>query len=278
MSDKAKGRVWELDLPHNEKWVLLAMADHADHEGNNMYPGHALIAYKTDLNPDTVQRIVRRLLNRGILALPFPLMRPSPSNPYHIDWSMCHFKPKYERPTRGRPKSSDPTSDHYPSKKRTDAKSDHYSKSSDPTPLMIRLSEVNDPTPGDNDPTLARLRSALNHLTSKEPLEPSRTPAGAPASARAREGDVDEEIIKYGNGNKKEGGKEGKKEREREERAGRPDLSRYVPCVRCKNVMVDPNTPPVLCDDCRRKQRGGGRDPIQMYPRLEKRGGGKDRP
>jgi hypothetical protein len=44
MSAKQTGLVWELDLPHNEAWVLMAMADHADHDGQNVYPGIPLLA------------------------------------------------------------------------------------------------------------------------------------------------------------------------------------------------------------------------------------------
>jgi hypothetical protein len=32
MSGKIMGQVWDLALPHAELFVLLAMADHADHE------------------------------------------------------------------------------------------------------------------------------------------------------------------------------------------------------------------------------------------------------
>jgi Helix-turn-helix domain len=270
MSDKAKGHVWELDLPHNEKWVLLAMADHADHNGRNIYPGHALTAYKTDYSENTVIRLVRKLRERGILVLADPARRPSPSNPYHIDWERCTFKPPFASLPWGGA-HAEPRTDNLTALAPT--KNHHSDPScSDQEPPFGRarttIQQSKNHHLDDQEPPFPRLQNALNRLTLREPLEPSRTPAGAPASARAREGDVD--IIKYGNGNKKEGGKEGKKERER------LDLSRYVPCIRCKNVMVDPNTPPILCDDCRRKQRGGGRDPIQMYPRLEKRG--QDRP
>ncbi len=33
MSGKISGMVWDADLPRNLKYVLLAYADHADHEG-----------------------------------------------------------------------------------------------------------------------------------------------------------------------------------------------------------------------------------------------------
>lgn len=67
MSVKVMGRVWELDLPANEKFVLLALADHADHDGNNVFPGLELIAFKTGYTTQQVRRIERKLEKRGIL-------------------------------------------------------------------------------------------------------------------------------------------------------------------------------------------------------------------
>lgn len=67
MSVKVMGRVWELDLPANEKFVLLALADHADHDGNNVFPGLELIAFKTGYTTQQVRRIERKLETRKIL-------------------------------------------------------------------------------------------------------------------------------------------------------------------------------------------------------------------
>lgn len=69
MSAKAMGRVWDLDLPHNELLVLLAMADHADHAGNNIYPSIGLIAWKTGYSKRQVQRVIQKLVEDGILIL-----------------------------------------------------------------------------------------------------------------------------------------------------------------------------------------------------------------
>lgn len=61
------GKVWELQLPANKLLVLLAMADHADHNGDNIFPGMALIAYKTGYSERQVKRIVAQLVKDGIL-------------------------------------------------------------------------------------------------------------------------------------------------------------------------------------------------------------------
>jgi helix-turn-helix protein len=69
MSAKASGRVWDLDLPHNKRLVLLAMVDHADHEGRNIYPSTDLIAWKTGYSFRQVQRIIDMLIEDGILVV-----------------------------------------------------------------------------------------------------------------------------------------------------------------------------------------------------------------
>ena len=61
--------VWQADLPPNEKLVLLAYADHADHTGLDIYPSVDLISKKTGYSTRHVQRITRMLENQGLLVL-----------------------------------------------------------------------------------------------------------------------------------------------------------------------------------------------------------------
>lgn len=68
MSAKIMGHVWELDLPANKQLVLLAMADHADHEGENIYPSLGLIAWKTGYSESQTRRIIKALVTDGILV------------------------------------------------------------------------------------------------------------------------------------------------------------------------------------------------------------------
>lgn len=68
MSVKIMGQVWEKDLPQNKAWVLMAYADHADHDGNNAFPAIDLIAWKTNYKPRQVRRIVAELRNDMILV------------------------------------------------------------------------------------------------------------------------------------------------------------------------------------------------------------------
>ena len=62
MSVKAMSWVWDQNIERDEKFVLLAYADHADHEGKNIYPAVATIAKKTGYSERSVQRITRQLV------------------------------------------------------------------------------------------------------------------------------------------------------------------------------------------------------------------------
>jgi hypothetical protein len=77
MSVKAMGLVWDLPCPKtygevmfkpSHKYVLIAYADHADHNGKNIYPAVPTIAKKTGLDDRTVQRITHDLVTIGFLV------------------------------------------------------------------------------------------------------------------------------------------------------------------------------------------------------------------
>lgn len=67
MSVKISGQVWELDLDPMDKFVLLALSDHADHEGQSIKPGNALLCAKTGLSEKTIGMKIARFLEMGIL-------------------------------------------------------------------------------------------------------------------------------------------------------------------------------------------------------------------
>lgn len=69
MSGKLTGTVWDLDLPHNQAWVLMSLLDHAHHDGTKIFPSIALTAWKTGYSPRQVQRIIAELVTAGILEL-----------------------------------------------------------------------------------------------------------------------------------------------------------------------------------------------------------------
>jgi hypothetical protein len=71
MSVKIMGQVWDLDnelIKREEKYVLLAYTDHADHEGGNIYPSIELICEKTGYKERAVQLITRSLEEKGFLV------------------------------------------------------------------------------------------------------------------------------------------------------------------------------------------------------------------
>lgn len=93
MSVKATGKVWELKLPPARQMVLLALADHADHDGRSIRPGVPLIAWKTGYSERQVQRIIKTLVASGLLKV----TRQSAGKPteYAIDFSKGVTKSPY---------------------------------------------------------------------------------------------------------------------------------------------------------------------------------------
>jgi len=95
MSAKIMGQVYDLDLPANEQAVLLALADHADHEGNEVRPSNGLVAWKLGMSEDTVCRMKRKLVERGILVVVSEEI--GQAKEYRIDLSKGTKKAPYQR-------------------------------------------------------------------------------------------------------------------------------------------------------------------------------------
>ena len=72
MSALVMGLVWEQPITDEfgrpEKYILLAYADHADQNGNNIYPSVELIATKTGYEERQAQSITRKLERLGFLV------------------------------------------------------------------------------------------------------------------------------------------------------------------------------------------------------------------
>jgi hypothetical protein len=68
MSERINGALWGLMLSREERYLALALGDHADHEGANIFPSIGLLAWKTDYTPRRVQQLMRKLQARGILV------------------------------------------------------------------------------------------------------------------------------------------------------------------------------------------------------------------
>jgi hypothetical protein len=69
MSVEQMAEVWKLELAPNKRLVLLAYADHADEDGNNVFPSLARIAHKTGYSRDQVRRISRELKDDNLMVL-----------------------------------------------------------------------------------------------------------------------------------------------------------------------------------------------------------------
>lgn len=95
MSAKVLGHCWELDLPANQMMVLLAMADHADHMGGNVYPSIGLVAWKTGYSERQVKRIVKELVAAKLLVV--VQATPGEVIKYRIDLNAGVKKPAFER-------------------------------------------------------------------------------------------------------------------------------------------------------------------------------------
>ncbi len=76
MSVKAMALVWDMLCPEtygdlqfkpNHKYVLVAYADHADHNGKNIFPAIATVARKTGYGERNVQYLTGELEEMGIL-------------------------------------------------------------------------------------------------------------------------------------------------------------------------------------------------------------------
>lgn len=89
------GQVYDLDLPTNEQSLLVTLADHADHHGNNVFPSNGLVAWKLGMSEDTVARLKKKLAARGIL-IEVKAARGHVKE-YRIDLSKGEFKEPFKQ-------------------------------------------------------------------------------------------------------------------------------------------------------------------------------------
>ena len=73
MSVKLMGQVWEMELPRGEQLVMLALADHGEDDGSQIFPSVARLAWKTGYKERQVQNILRSLEAKGLIeAVAYP--------------------------------------------------------------------------------------------------------------------------------------------------------------------------------------------------------------
>lgn len=68
MSGKVTGLVLEADLPKDQKAVLVALADHANHDGTRVYPSTDKLIWMTGYERRSVQYALDKLEEKGILV------------------------------------------------------------------------------------------------------------------------------------------------------------------------------------------------------------------
>lgn len=98
MSVKIMGQVWDLQLTAPKLLVMLALSDHADHNGNNVFPSVELVAWKTCYSESQTRRIMKQLENDGLLEAK---RRPGKTTLYSIHLERGKLKAKFERSAKG---------------------------------------------------------------------------------------------------------------------------------------------------------------------------------
>ncbi len=68
MSVTVMAEVWQLQIESPQLIVLLAMADHADDDGV-CWPSQDLLAWKTQYTVRQVRRIIKGLINDGVVKI-----------------------------------------------------------------------------------------------------------------------------------------------------------------------------------------------------------------
>lgn len=107
MSVKAMALVWETKLETQTKLILLAYADHADHDGNNIFPSIGLVSWKTGSSPNTIRRHTKKMIEMGILISVGESKLGT--NQYKIDFDkLPKLKPYIGTGRRGRPETNPP--------------------------------------------------------------------------------------------------------------------------------------------------------------------------
>jgi len=94
MSIRLMASVWQCDFDHGQQAVMLAMADHADDNGDNCYPSIPLIAWKTGYSERQVSRVMHGLTALGVLVVVKAATNKRPAE-YAIRLEKAAQKPKY---------------------------------------------------------------------------------------------------------------------------------------------------------------------------------------
>lgn len=94
MSAKTTGVIWDLAVSVPWRMVLLAMVDHADHDGAHMRASQAFIAWKTGYSTRNVSRVMQDMIGAGLLILTDESI--GQENEYCFDLTAAKMKPKFK--------------------------------------------------------------------------------------------------------------------------------------------------------------------------------------
>jgi hypothetical protein len=176
MSVALMSEVWRLELTHAHQSVALALADHGDDDGSNIYPGIEYIAWKTGYSERNVIRIleqleaiklIRKVGERGIGK--------GNRQGYKMSVENVPLKPPMPRPKHDKPSRYSALKDDTESPYR---KGDNLSKGD-----RSDTQKVTSQTPkGDNSDTLKN-----EHIKIARPFEPSVNHQLEPSEVLSRE-------------------------------------------------------------------------------------------
>ncbi len=101
MSIKLVTRVWELDLPRGQMFLLLAMADFANDQGSGVFAGVDYLAWKSSYERRQVLRHLDALRKLGVLVLASPPGEAHPTAEYRLNLARApRKKPFMRRPAK----------------------------------------------------------------------------------------------------------------------------------------------------------------------------------
>jgi Helix-turn-helix domain len=95
VSASLMGSVYGIELSHPQQAILLAMADHAQDDGTDVFPSIARLAWKTGYDDRQVKRIIKDLRAEGVLVEVAPPAQHRPTE-YRIDLEAATKKPSFE--------------------------------------------------------------------------------------------------------------------------------------------------------------------------------------
>lgn len=170
--------VWKLKLKHPQQAVLLAMADHSNDEGGDVYPSAGLIGWKCGYSKRQVQRIIDGMEASGLLELVAEAHGWRPTE-YRICFEVAEAKAPYKPSKKGRGAKVSPQ-DPGATGRQDDAPPSSASKSgmsppgatstSDRGAIQVSprtLEPSKEPPSGEDQPTAALLRDELVGLSNR---------------------------------------------------------------------------------------------------------------